>query len=87
MSASLVGSEMCIRDRGPTSHPPPACSPGAPLTSARRSMRYTHSFGVPVGVSSHRRLQQAARQPRPAAQVQGGGRPGAEPTPQGSSPR
>eukprot|EP00969_Alexandrium_andersonii_P088227 3890927-Alexandrium_andersonii.AAC.1 len=49
MSASLVGSEMCIRDR-PAGVPPPPSEGGA-LADARRAYAAHHGLALEVAVS------------------------------------
>eukprot|EP00969_Alexandrium_andersonii_P225147 9943753-Alexandrium_andersonii.AAC.1 len=47
MSASLVGSEMCIRDRGcPTSHRSSAAAGGSPGARLRRPQALRRSAAV-----------------------------------------
>eukprot|EP00969_Alexandrium_andersonii_P277132 12249673-Alexandrium_andersonii.AAC.1 len=53
MSASLVGSEMCIRDR-PTQIPPPPHSPDQVSTTTRNTTLTPEApFGVVQGGGSH----------------------------------
>eukprot|EP00969_Alexandrium_andersonii_P216226 9550710-Alexandrium_andersonii.AAC.1 len=60
MSASLVGSEMCIRDR----RPPPA---GTCRRGERRGRRRARSVGAgPAWGAACRPPGTAARRPRPA---------------------